>query len=38
MVGTLLGPAVHFLASFCINEGDGDVLGEYQEEGVDLVE
>jgi hypothetical protein len=31
MSHTLLSATVHFLACFLVNEGDGDVLGEYAE-------
>jgi hypothetical protein len=34
VASALLGPRVHFLATFLIDEGDGHVLGENKEEGV----
>jgi hypothetical protein len=37
VAGALLGPRVHFLASFLIDEGDGYVLGENEEEVVWLL-
>ena len=38
MVGSLLGPGIHFLASFLVGERDGDILGEDKKDGVSRVD
>lgn len=32
MIHMLLSPTVHFLSSFLVDEGDGDIFGNYAEE------